>query len=41
MFDLCITHTYILQSKKDNKYYIGSTSDVAARLAYHNANSQR
>ncbi|MBA2331029.1 MAG: GIY-YIG nuclease family protein [Flavisolibacter sp.] len=34
-------YVYILQSKKDNKYYIGSTSDVAARLVYHNAGLQR
>ncbi|MDQ3549897.1 MAG: GIY-YIG nuclease family protein [Bacteroidota bacterium] len=30
-------YIYILQSKKDNKYYIGGTSDVVARLMYHNA----
>ena len=32
---------YILQSLKDNKYYIGSTSDVEARLYFHNAGLQR
>jgi putative endonuclease len=32
---------YILKSLKDQKYYIGSTSDVEARLAYHNAGHQR
>ena len=32
---------YILQSRKDNKYYIGSSSDVKLRLAYHNAGKQR
>ncbi|RYY66771.1 MAG: GIY-YIG nuclease family protein [Chitinophagaceae bacterium] len=32
---------YILQSLKDNRFYIGSTSDVAARLAFHNAGLQR
>ena len=26
---------------KDNKYYIGSTSDVPARLKFHNAGLQR
>ncbi len=31
---------YILQSQKDNKYYIGETSDVAARLLFHNAGQQ-
>ncbi len=34
-------HVYILKSKKDNKFYIGSTSDVAARLNYHNSGRQR
>ncbi|HEX2934427.1 MAG TPA: GIY-YIG nuclease family protein [Bacteroidales bacterium] len=32
---------YILRSLKDNKYYIGSTSDIEARLNYHNAGKQR
>jgi putative endonuclease len=32
---------YILQSQKDNKYYIGESSDVAARLLYHNSGKQR
>jgi len=32
---------YILQSKKDNKYYIGETADVAARLLFHNSGRQR
>ena len=32
---------YILQSQKDNKYYIGSTSDVQSRLEYHNSGRQR
>ncbi|WP_165917320.1 GIY-YIG nuclease family protein [Flaviaesturariibacter aridisoli] len=32
---------YILQSLKDNRFYIGATSDVAARLAFHNAGFQR
>jgi putative endonuclease len=27
---------YILRSEKDNKYYYGSTSDMASRLAKHN-----
>jgi len=34
-------YIYILQSIKDNKYYIGSTSDVMARLNFHNAGLQR
>jgi putative endonuclease len=32
---------YIIKSLKDQKYYIGSTSDVEARLAYHNYGRQR
>ena len=32
---------YILQSLKDHKYYIGSSSDVYKRLDYHNAGKQR
>ena len=28
---------YILQSAKDRKFYIGSTSDIEKRLAKHNA----
>jgi putative endonuclease len=32
---------YILQSLRDNKYYIGETADVAARLLFHNAGRQR
>ena len=34
-------YVYILKSKRDNKYYIGSTSDVMARLNFHNAGLQR
>jgi len=34
-------YVYILQSLKDNKFYIGSTSNVEARLAFHNAGLQR
>ncbi len=34
-------YTYILQSLKDYKYYIGSTSDVQSRLNFHNAGLQR
>ena len=34
-------YVYILQSQKDNKYYIGETADVAARLLFHNAGKQR
>ena len=32
---------YILQSLKDGNYYIGSTPNVEARLASHNAGLQR
>ena len=32
---------YILQSVKDDKYYIGSTCNVEARLRFHNAGLQR
>jgi len=29
---------HILRSKSSQRYYIGQTQDVHARLAYHNAN---
>jgi putative endonuclease len=32
---------YILKSEKDNRYYIGSSSNVDARLKFHNAGLQR
>jgi putative endonuclease len=32
---------YIIQSLKDGNYYIGETSDINARLAFHNAGRQR
>jgi putative endonuclease len=31
-------YLYILQSETTNRYYIGQTVDVAARVIYHNAN---
>ncbi len=34
-------YVYILQSHKDKKYYIGESSDVAARLLFHNSGRQR
>ena len=34
-------YVYSLRSQKDGKYYIGSTSDVEARLRFHNAGLQR
>ena len=34
-------YVYILQSLKDNKYYIGETHDVDARLLFHNSGKQR
>ncbi|MFH1890487.1 MAG: GIY-YIG nuclease family protein [Candidatus Kuenenbacteria bacterium] len=30
-----MAHVYILQSDKDNKYYIGSTTNLTARLERH------
>ena len=32
---------YILQSKVDNSYYIGFTSDISKRLEYHNSGKSR
>jgi len=32
---------YVLQSLKDHRYYIGFTTDVEARLCFHNAGLQR
>jgi putative endonuclease len=32
---------YILRSLKDGRYYVGETTDVAARLAFHNSGRQR
>ena len=32
---------YVLRSLKDNKHYIGSTSDIKKRLAFHNSGLQR
>ena len=29
-------HTYILQSEKTGKYYVGSTNNIAKRLERHN-----
>ncbi len=34
-------YVYMLKSLKDSKFYIGSTSDIAARVAFHNAGLQR
>ena len=34
-------YVYILKSLKDHKYYIGSTSNIQARLEYHNSGRQR
>jgi putative endonuclease len=34
-------YVYILQSLKDNQYYIGETSNVVERLAFHNSGKQR
>ena len=32
---------YILQSKKNNKYYIGYTTDIQNRLRQHNSGSNK
>ena len=34
-------YTYILQSKKDGSYYIGSTHDLRNRLRIHNQKGSR
>jgi putative endonuclease len=34
-------YVYILQSLRDQQYYIGSTSAVMSRLKFHNAGLQR
>ena len=34
-------YVYILQSLKDDRYYIGETADVTRRLQFHNAGFQR
>ena len=36
-----VYYTYILQSLKDNKYYIGSSSKVYKWLEFHNSGRQR
>ena len=30
-------YTYILQSKKDNNFYVGYTNDIRRRLSEHNS----
>ncbi|MBW2075805.1 MAG: GIY-YIG nuclease family protein [Deltaproteobacteria bacterium] len=34
-------YTYVLQSKKDNKFYIDFTKDLKNRLAIHNSGKIR
>ena len=34
-------YVYILQSKKDNKYYIGYTENLDERLNHHNSGMQK
>jgi len=34
-------YVYILQSLKDNNYYVGYTTNLQNRLNYHNAGKQR
>jgi len=29
-------YTYVLKSTKDNKFYVGSTSDLRKRVKFHN-----
>jgi len=32
-------YVYVLQSKKDGKFYVGCTADLRKRLVYHNKGS--
>jgi putative endonuclease len=32
-------YTYVIQSQKNNRYYIGSTKDLNRRLLEHNSNN--
>ena len=34
-------YVYIIQSLKDNRYYIGETSNADERLIFHNSGKQR
>ncbi|MFN8252705.1 MAG: GIY-YIG nuclease family protein [Ferruginibacter sp.] len=34
-------YVYVIRSLKDGRYYTGETSDVVARLAFHNEGKQR
>ena len=34
-------YVYIIKSRKDGRFYIGSTSNVQNRLDYHNSGRQR
>ena len=34
-------YVYVLKSLKDNKFYIGSCSDIESRINFHNAGLQR
>ncbi len=34
-------YTYIIQSERTGKYYVGSTQNVAERLRKHNANHSK
>jgi putative endonuclease len=36
-----VYYIYILRSVQDGRYYVGSTQDVAARLARHNSGGSR
>jgi predicted GIY-YIG superfamily endonuclease len=38
---VCMWYFYILQSKVDASYYVGSTSDIRKRLADHNSGSAK
>ena len=34
-------YTYVLRSESSNRYYIGSTKDIARRIAQHNSGKNR
>ena len=41
LFLYMLHYVYILQSLKENRYYIGETSNVDERLVFHNSGKQR
>ncbi|MDP3999482.1 MAG: GIY-YIG nuclease family protein [bacterium] len=36
-FEVIMFYVYLIQSEKDNSFYIGQTEDVEKRLAKHNS----